>query len=59
RGDRRPARRSAVAGTVCAAVLAASLLGPVHGLLQRAGLTVGDAWIVAGALGSLRARAGR
>lgn len=51
-GERRKAYWSAVAGAVCGACLLASVLGPVHGLLQRAGLTVGDAWIVAGALGA-------
>ncbi len=52
RGQRKPALWSVVAGTVSGACLVASLSGPVHGLLQRVGLTVGDAWIVAGALGA-------
>ena len=34
-----------------AVCLAASTLGPAHGLWQRLGLTVGDAWIVVTALG--------
>lgn len=41
------ARYSRVTGAVAAACLAASALGPVHGLFQRSGLTVGDAWLVA------------
>lgn len=48
-GRRRWARYSVSAGAVCAICLIASLAGPAHGLLQRAGLTVGDAWIVASA----------
>lgn len=56
RGERRRARWSAVAGFVCGACLAASLAGPVHGLLQRAGLTAGDVWVVASAIEALAAR---
>jgi hypothetical protein len=32
---------------MCGACLAATLLGPVHGFFQRAGLSVGDAWLAA------------
>ena len=47
----RPAlvRASVLAGAISAAGLLASTLGPAHGLFQRLGLTVGDAWIVAAA----------
>jgi hypothetical membrane protein len=41
---------SVLAGVTCALLLAGSVAGPAHGLLQRAGLTVGDAWIVATAV---------
>jgi hypothetical protein len=41
-----PARLSVVIGVVSGACLAASTLGPAHGLWQRLGLTVGDLWIV-------------
>lgn len=37
-------------GTSAALCLAASALGPAHGLAQRAGLTTGDVWIVVVAL---------
>ena len=36
---------------IAAVCLAASTLGPAHGLWQRLGLTVGDVWIVVTALG--------
>jgi len=52
------ARASVTVAAISAACLAATTVGPLHGLFQRAGLTVGDAWIVATAL-SLRAPAGR
>ncbi|HEX2700451.1 MAG TPA: DUF998 domain-containing protein [Acidimicrobiales bacterium] len=48
------ARWSTLAGAASAASLAATLLGPRHGLFQRVGLTIGDAWVVATALGILR-----
>ena len=41
------ARISIVTGAISAACLLASSFGPAHGLFQRLGLTVGDAWIVA------------
>lgn len=53
-GQRRWVRTSTVAGVVCAAFLIASTFAPVHGLLQRIGLTAGDAWVVYGALKALR-----
>ena len=50
------ARTSIATGLVCAAALVASVAGPahVHGLLQRIGLTIGDAWIIASAIGIIR-----
>ncbi len=39
------ARVSVVTGSVSAALLAASLIGPAHGLFQRAGLGVADVWL--------------
>ena len=41
---------SIVVATTSGVCLAASTLGPAHGLWQRAGLTIGDAWIVVVAL---------
>jgi hypothetical protein len=41
------ARYSRVTGAIAGACLLASALGPAHGLFQRAGLTIGDAWLVA------------
>lgn len=53
--DRRSwVRPSAVAGIVSAAFLIASTFAPAHGLLQRVGLTAGDAWVVATAVRALR-----
>ena len=52
-GRQGPARWSTVTGAVSAACLLASTLGPAHGLFQRAGLTVVDAWVVASAVGML------
>jgi hypothetical protein len=49
-GRVRWANLSVAAGAMSAASLAATVLGPHHGLFQRAGLTVGDAWIVSSAL---------
>ena len=45
------ARVSWITATVSAVCLIASTLGPAHGLWQRLGLSVGDAWIVITALG--------
>jgi hypothetical protein len=50
----RPAVSRTMAA-ISAACLAASTLGPAHGLWQRLGLTVTDAWIVLTALGLLGA----
>ncbi len=47
RGARRAAVASRVVALVAAGCLLASTLGPAHGLWQRLGLTVADAWIVA------------
>ena len=51
-------RCSVVAGIASGACLAASTLGPAHGLWQRLGLTAGDVWIVA-AVGAIVASAGQ
>jgi hypothetical protein len=48
RGRWRPA--SIATGVVAGACLAATAVGPAHGLFQRLGLTVVDAWIIAMAL---------
>jgi hypothetical membrane protein len=48
-GRRGAARLSVGAGSVSAVLLAATLAGPVHGLLQRAGLTLGHAWLAVAA----------
>ena len=42
---------SVIAGGLTAASLAATVLGPANGLFQRTGLTIGDAWLAAVALG--------
>lgn len=42
-----------------AGCLVLSTLGARHGLWQRAGLTIGDAWIMFGALAHLRSAGGR
>lgn len=55
-GCERAARVSQAAAVVVGACLAASLLGAPVGLFQRAGLTLGDAWIVASAVGILADR---
>ena len=48
-------RLSIVTGTAVGALLLASAVGaPVHGLTQRLGMTLADAWVVASALGLLR-----
>jgi hypothetical membrane protein len=56
RGHKALARTSIATGLVCAAALVASVAGPdhVHGLLQRIGLTIGDAWIIASAITMMR-----
>jgi hypothetical protein len=46
-GHTAAARASVAVGVVTAGLLAASAAGaPAHGLTQRAGLTLGDAWMV-------------
>jgi hypothetical membrane protein len=49
-GRRGWALASRVTGVTAAFCLAATTLGPAHGLWQRLGLTVGDAWIAVTAL---------
>lgn len=49
------ARVSVAVGSLTAGLLAASAVGlPAHGLTQRAGLTVGDAWVVLSSAWMLR-----
>jgi hypothetical membrane protein len=50
------ARTSIATGLACAAALVASVVGPdhVHGLLQRIGLTIGDAWLITSAIAMMR-----
>ncbi len=45
----RWARASVIVSALSGSALAASTLGPAHGVWQRLGLTVGDIWIVAAA----------
>jgi hypothetical membrane protein len=54
-GRTRWARVSVAVAAFSAACLAATMVGPLHGLLQRAGLTIADAWIVASAFSLRRA----
>ncbi len=45
-------RRAAIGTTALSgACLAATLAGPAHGFFQRAGLTIGDAWLVTASVG--------
>jgi hypothetical membrane protein len=55
-GHHALARTSIATGLACAAVLVASVVGPdhVHGLLQRVGLTIGDAWLIVSAIAMMR-----
>lgn len=53
--DRTWALSSAAAGLLTAAFLITSVFGPVHGLLQRIGLTAGDVWVMAAAVRAFRA----
>jgi len=55
-GHQALARTSIATGLACAAALVASVVGPdqVHGLLQRVGLTIGDAWIIVSAISMMR-----
>lgn len=57
-GHRRAAAMSLAASVASGLCLAASALGPAHGLWQRAGLTVGHAWVVASAAWMLTGRLG-
>ncbi|MFN2504052.1 MAG: DUF998 domain-containing protein, partial [Acidimicrobiales bacterium] len=52
-GRERSARLSTLAGLVAAGLLLVSVLGPLSGLFQRAGLAVLDVWIMAAALNLL------
>jgi hypothetical membrane protein len=45
---------STAVGVACGALLVASVAAPATGLLQRAGLTVGDAWIAGHAIAAIR-----
>jgi hypothetical membrane protein len=56
RGQRGAAVASMVIGIGSAVCLAASLVGPAHGLFQRLGLTLVDAWLVATAVTVARGR---
>ena len=56
-GGAPSARVSRLVGLCSAALLAASFVGPRHGLFQRAGLTVTDLWIAASSVTLLRWRA--
>ena len=47
-------RRGAIVSAIAAASLVATTIGPAHGLFQRLGLGVVDAWIVVAALGQRR-----
>ena len=53
-GHRGAALASRACGTVSAVALLTTLLGPAHGLFQRIGVTVGDAWIVWWSVSALR-----
>jgi hypothetical membrane protein len=53
-GHRGRAVATAAVGVACGTLLAASLMAPATGLLQRAGLTVGDVWIAGHAIAALR-----
>lgn len=56
RGHRRAALASRVVAGLSGASLVATTVGPAHGLFQRLGLAVVDAWIVATAVWLLRSR---
>ncbi len=53
-GHRWAAATSLALGAAAAACLAATLVGERHGLWQRLGLTIGDAWLLASAAWMLR-----
>jgi hypothetical membrane protein len=54
-GHREAAALSLAAAAVAGLSLAATVIGPAHGLFQRIGLTTGDIWLAASALAMLRA----
>jgi hypothetical membrane protein len=59
-GHRRAASLSVVVGVGSGLCLVGTLVGPAHGLLQRIGLTMGDAWLISSAAWILAGRrAGR
>jgi hypothetical protein len=53
-GHREAATISLAAGVLAGLSLAATVLGPAHGLFQRLGLTTGDLWLAASAVAMLR-----
>lgn len=53
-GFRRAAAASAATSAASAVCLAATVIGARHGLFQRAGLTLGDAWLASAAVWILR-----
>jgi hypothetical membrane protein len=55
---RRWAACSVAVGIVSGACLLATAIDPVHGLSQRAGLTIADAWVIAFAIALLLGRPG-
>jgi Na+/proline symporter len=58
RGQRGAAVASMVIGTASGVCLAATVVGPAHGLFQRLGLTLVDAWLVATAVTVARGHLG-
>lgn len=55
-GSTALARASTFTGAISATLLATSLIGPAHGMLQRAGLGATDLWICAASVALLRSR---
>lgn len=51
-------RFSWATGAASAVCLAAAAVGPATGLLQRTGLTIGDAWLIASSIALLKGRFG-
>ena len=58
-GHRKAALASRVLGVASLACLVATTLDEHSGLFQRLGLTLGDLWLVAAAVGILRGGYGR
>jgi len=56
RGHDKLARTSITTGIAVGTALVVSVVGPthVHGLFQRIGLTIGDAWLIASAVSMMR-----